>query len=134
MSQSLTGWEDHRASILRQLLALGDFRPGSITTTQGRCGKRPCRCRRPGDPGHGPHWRLTFKQGGKSVSESLSRPAARRKAEREIAAFRRFQELSRELVAVNGEICRLRPVEDEVELSPQEKKRPKRSSKRSPRK
>jgi hypothetical protein len=33
-----------------------------------------------------------------------------RKAEKEIAEFRRFQALAQELIAINQKICRLRPV------------------------
>lgn len=42
-----------------------------------------------------------------------------RKAEHEIAEFRKYQELSRAFVEVNEKICRARPLEDT--LSPQEK-------------
>ena len=78
--------------------------------------------------------RLSYKVNGKTLNETIVSPAARRKAEREIAAFRQFQRLSRELLEVNEQICRLRPVEEDAALSPQEKKRLKRSSKRSPKK
>ena len=53
-----------------------------------------------------------------------------RKAEREVAEFRKFQELSREFVETNTAICRLRPVEEEP-ATEQEKKRRKRSGGRS---
>ena len=58
----------------------------------------------------------------RTLNETIVSPAARRKAEREIAAFRQFQRLSRELLEVNEQICRLRPVEEDAALSPQEKK------------
>ena len=78
---------------------------------------------------HGPNFRLTYKVEGKTLSESLPTPAAIRKAEREVAEFRKFQELSREFVETNTAICRLRPVEEpETE---QEKKRRKPSGRRS---
>ena len=51
----------------------------------------------------------TYKRHGKSVSESLPNEAARRGAEREIAAYREFQQLSRQLLDVNLAICRQRP-------------------------
>jgi hypothetical protein len=66
---------------------------------------------------------------GKTVTETFPTLAAQRKAEREITGFRHYQELSRELVDTNEKICRARPVEDT--LTPQEKKRPKRSTPRS---
>ena len=72
MPKSLPALENRRSAIFRQRLALGDFRQGSITTTQGPCGKPSCRCHQSGHPGHGPHWRLTYKSYGKTVTQSLS--------------------------------------------------------------
>jgi hypothetical protein len=132
MPDSLSALETQRASLLHQFTQLGDFRPGSITGTGGRCGNPRCHCHREGDPGHAPHLRLTFKEGRKSVTESLPDPAAQRKAEREIAEYRRYRELSRALVRINARICRLRPVEDT--LAPEEKKRLRRSRRKSARK
>ncbi len=129
MPDSLPALESQRADLLQQLSQLGDFRPGSITSTGGRCGNPRCHCHREGDPGHAPHLRLTYKSGRKSITVSLPDPAAQRKAEREIAAFRRYQELSRTLVRINEKICRLRPVADA--LAPEEKKRLRRSRKKS---
>jgi hypothetical protein len=126
MSESLQGLEQRRAELFQQISRLGDFRPGSITTTQGRCGNPNCHCHKPDEPGHGPNVRLTFKAGGKTITESFATPAAQRKAERELAGFRQYQQLSRAYVEVNSQICRARPVEDS--LSPQEKKRRTRSS------
>ncbi len=130
MPHSLAELEQRRDAMAQQIAELGDFRPGSITGTSGRSGKPNCRCHQPGQPGHGPNFRLTYKVEGKTVSESLPTPAAMRKAEREVAEFRKFQQLSRDYVETNGKICRLRPAEEEPQTE-QEKKRPKRSSKRS---
>jgi len=118
-----------RFTLVRQVSELGDFQPGSITSAVRRCGKRGCHCARPNDAGHGPHFQLTQKIGGKTATQNLPSPAAVRKAESEIAEFRKFQSLSSALVEVNRKICRLRPLEDT--LSPEEKKRPKRSAKKS---
>jgi hypothetical protein len=132
MTASLEALESRRSALLRQIRQLGAFRPGSISATTGRCGNPRCRCRRPDHPGHGPNLRLTFRRRGKTVTLSLPNEAARRKAQREIDEFRRWQQLSREYVEVNAQLCQARPVEDE--LSAQEKKRPKRSSRKSPEK
>ena len=114
MALTLAEWEQRRQTIAKQIDQLGDFRPGSITSTSGRCGKPECRCHRPGESGHGPNLRLTYKVGGKSVSESLPSAAAMRKTEREVAEFRKYQQLRREFVEANAEICRLRPIEEEL--------------------
>ncbi len=98
MPLSLPGLAQRREAIVQQIGQLGDLRPGCVTGTSGRCGKPGCRCHQPGEPAHGPNFRLTYKADGKTISESLPTPAAIRKAEREVAEFRRFQELSRVFV------------------------------------
>jgi hypothetical protein len=126
---SLAALEQQRTSILMQIMDLGDFRAGSITAINGRCGKPNCRCHQPNQRGHGPNFRLTRKVNGKSVSETFSSAVELRKAQREVAAFHRFRLLSQELLEVNEKICRARPVADT--LSPEEKKRRKPSSRKS---
>jgi len=130
MPLSLLDLAQRREVLAQQMAQLGDLRPGCVTGTSGRCGKPSCRCHQPGESPHGPNFRLTYKADGKTISESLPTPAALRKAEREIAEFRRFQELSREFVETNTAICHLRPVEEETP-NEQEKKRRKRSGRRS---
>jgi hypothetical protein len=132
MTDSLSVLEAQRAQTPLQISRLGDMRSGSITSTGGRCGNPGCHCHRPDDPGHGPFYRLTRKVNGKSVTETFSTATALRKAQQEVDEFHRFRQLSHDLLEVNEKICKLRPVEDT--LTAQEKKRLKRSSKRSPKK
>jgi hypothetical protein len=129
LPDSLATLEQQRSDILSQILELGDFRSGSITAIQGRCGKPNCHCHQPNQLGHGPNFRLTRKVNGKTVSESFSSAAELRKAQREVEAFHRFRQLSQELLEVNERICRARPVQDA--LTPEEKKRPRRSARKS---
>lgn len=130
MPPSLSALEQQRSLLAAELSRLGDLRPGSVTGIVRRCGKPTCHCAQPDDPGHGPTLRLTYKVQGKTISEALPTPAAVRKVEREIGEFRKFQELSRSFLEVNEKICRLRPAE-EPPMSDQEKKRPRRSSRKS---
>ncbi len=129
MPESLSDLEEQRAAVVRQISELKEFRAGSVTGTGGRCGTPGCHCHRKGDAGHRPHPRLTYKVNGKTRTESFATPAGQRKAEREIETFRLYRQLERSFVEVNEKICRARPVEDT--LTPQEKKRPKRSTPRS---
>jgi hypothetical protein len=129
LPDTLIDLEQRRSGILSQILQLGDFRSGSITPISGRCGKPNCHCHQPGQPGHGPNIRLTRKVNGKTVSESFSSGAELSKVKREVEAFHRFRQLCLELLQVNEKICRARPVDDTI--SSEEKKRRKRSSKRS---
>ena len=129
MSDSLPTLEARRAAIQRQISQLGDMRSGSISTTGGRCGNPRCHCHQKDDPGHGPFYRLTRKVSGKTVTETFATPAALRKAEREVAEYHRFRDLGQGLLEVNEKICESRPVEDT--LTPEEKKRPRRSRPKS---
>ena len=130
MSHSLTGLEGRRSSIQTEIAQLGDMRAGSITHTGGRCGNSNCHCHGPEDPGHGPYVRLTRKVAGRTITESLSSPAALAKARREVAEYHRFRELGGQLLEVNEQICRLRPVEEAAPPSGK-KKRSRSSSERS---
>ena len=129
MPESLPVLETQRLGILQQIAQLGDMRTGSITTTGGKCGNPRCHCHQQSDPGHGPFYRLTRKTDGKTITETFSTPVALRKAQAEIAEYHRFRNLSRELLDVNEKICRARPAEDT--LTPEEKKRPRRSRPKS---
>lgn len=119
MPETLSTLEARCAQILRSIANLNDMRPGSIVGAVWRCGKPTCHCAQPTDPGHGPSLRLTYKSHGRTVTQALPTAAAVRKAEQEIAEFRNYQQLSRELVEVSEQVYRLRPVEET--LSPQEK-------------
>lgn len=131
MSQSLLDLEAVRARLLQQFLALGDFRPGTVSAAPRRCGRPTCHCARPEDPGH-PQFRLLRKVKGKSVAESFATPLAFRKAAQEVAEFHRFQGLSADLTALNEQICRLRPVAPDLAgWTEAEKKRLRRFIKKS---
>ena len=132
MTDSLSTLEAQRAQTQLLISQLGDMRSGSITSTGGRCGNPGCHCHLPDDPGHGPFYRLTRKVNGKTVTETFSSETALRKAQQEVEEFHRFRQLSHDLLEVNENICKLRPVEDTLTL--QEKKRQKRSSRKSPKK
>jgi hypothetical protein len=131
MSDPLFALVDERSALLRQVSELGDFQPGSISSPTRKCGKPTCHCAKPDDPGHGPHFQLTQKVDGHTVTQSLPSPAAVRKAQNEIDEYRKFLSLTDDLVDVNRKICRLRPVA-QAQQTAQKKKRRKPSSKKSP--
>ena len=100
MLEPLQALVNDRSTLLQNISELGDFQPGSITSAFRRCGSPNCHCAKPKDPGHGPHFQLTQKVDGKTVTQNLPSPADVRKAEIEVAEFRKFQALTSELVGV----------------------------------
>ena len=115
MTDTLSPLIADRSELLGQICELDDFQPGSITNATRRCGKPSCHCTKPDHPGHGPHFQLTQKINRKTATQNLPSPAAVRKAQSEIAEYRKFRALVDELVAVNRRICRLRPVEQSAQ-------------------
>jgi hypothetical protein len=120
MAESLTELEARRRQLFQEMEALGDFRPGMISTNYRKCGKQNCACARPGHAGHGPQYLWNTTQNNRSRSQVIRLGPELEKVEKEIANYRRFGELCSELVAVNEQLCRLRPapeIKDERELT-----------------
>jgi hypothetical protein len=98
-------WKSHAIQVL-----------GAVFRDKFHEALKPAFHHQPGQPGHGPNFRLTYKVDGKTISEALPTPAVQ-KGEREVEEFRKFRQLTREFLGTNAEICRLRPLEEaETEL------------------
>ena len=96
--------EARRDALRRELAAIGDLRPGALASRRLRCGKPNCRCKREGEPGHGPYWHLTRKVRGRSVTR-LIRAAEVERTRRQIAECKRLGKLTAELVEVSDRLC-----------------------------
>ena len=119
MKETLEGLEEQRRQIHRQIAETGDFRRGIISVNYRKCGKPNCACARRGHPGHGPQYLWNTTVGGKSRAANVPLGPALEKVQQEIDNYRRFVELTRELVEVSEKICQLRPprlIEDEQEM------------------
>lgn len=128
MPHTLEELESLRDKLQRELLEIGDFRPGSVYPSYRKCGKQNCACAQPGHPGH-PQYLRTSAKGGKNRAETLRVGPELEKAVREAENYRRFVKLCRELVETNERICALRPVrevKDPEELEALKKKLQKR--------
>lgn len=97
-----------RAQILDQIAALGPMRMGSINEQllpykqpDGSIGRR------------GPYLTYTFKQGGKTCGKHLRNQDEAELYQSQIQNFRRYQELSTELVQVSQQLADLEAAGDE---------------------
>lgn len=115
MEPSLASLETKRNELYQQLPSLGDFRPGIVSVNFRKCGKKPCTCTQKDNHGHGPQylWNTTLK--GKSLAQNLHPGPELNKAKREVDAYKQFEKWHQEVVALNMEICRLRPVDTQSE-------------------
>ena len=87
--------ESRRQQVLKELAELGGMRRGSITEqfveSIGRDGVKKRR---------GPYYVHTYKEKGKTVSRRLTDPQQVTLRQKQIDAFRRFQELTAELLRI----------------------------------
>src|ERR1022692_3375931 len=68
--------------VKRDLAALGDLRPGSLSTQYNVCGSPGCRCKATPPEKHGPYYQVSFTRKGKSSSKFVRKEdlaAVRRK-------------------------------------------------------
>jgi uncharacterized protein DUF6788 len=122
---TLAEMELKRENLYKQLQDTKDFRRGIISVNYRKCGKKNCACAQEGHPGHGPQylWNATIK--GKSYAKSVKLGPEMEKYLEEIANHQRFMKLCDEVVAINEQICDMRPVrkmEDETGLDELKKK------------
>ena len=93
-----------RRDVKDQILKIEDFRPGFLVGRYRRCGRPTCHCAHDGEGGHGPSWSLTRAIGGKTVTRIIP-PEAVEETQKQIAEYRRFRGLVRELVEANDQLC-----------------------------
>lgn len=59
--------------IKRDLVALGDMRPGSLSTQYNVCGSPGCRCKATPPVKHGPYYQVSYTRKGKSGSKFVKK-------------------------------------------------------------
>lgn len=110
VNPSLSELESRRAELFAELVAVGDFRRGSVSENYRRCGKANCACAAPEHPGHGPRLLWTrHGASGKTAGRQLSAGEAD-KVRAEVDAYHRFAQISAAIAEVNEAICEARPV------------------------
>lgn len=125
MDKTLEQLEEMRGNLYRQMVALGDFRPGTISVNFRKCGRRNCACARSDHPGHGPQYLWNTTQNGRSRSQNLRIGPELEKVRQEVENYKEFRHLCREAVMINEDICHKRPVpevDDQSELEALKKK------------
>jgi hypothetical protein len=114
-----------KQQILDKILNLGDMRRGSVVEQYVHSTLKD------GTPvRRGPYFLYSYKDRGQTVSRRLLEMADVLRYQQQIEEFRKFEELSAELVELSHEICETKLCADEQASSPKKKRR-RRSSKRS---
>lgn len=113
--------ERRQGELKARLSTVQDMRRGSLVARYRKCGKPRCCCADEQHGGHGPSLSLTWQADGKTRTKIIPQQAAER-TKAQIAEFRRFRRLSRELVEVSERICDARLESDQAEAQATAKK------------
>src|SRR5260370_9254292 len=106
---SLPELEAERDRLFAQLVALGDFRRGSVSENYRKCGKPNCACAQPDHPGHGPRFLWTRSAGRrKTVGRQLAAGEVE-KVRREVARHAEFTSALEQVIEGNERIRAARP-------------------------
>jgi hypothetical protein len=92
--------------LLRDLSELGPMLPGSISEQWNVCGTAGCACKAAKNPiKHGPYYQLSFSVKGRSSTMFIKKGDVA-EARRRIKRFKKFRELSFELVQAYVDLAR----------------------------
>lgn len=108
-SMSRTALEELRGLVLDRIAQVPQFRRGSLQVGYRKCGRKTCRCAKPGEKGHGPRglWTRTVK--GKGGSRGQYIPVEHVvQVQEELENYAQFADLVEDYVEINEELCKAR--------------------------
>jgi len=94
--------------VKRELMKLGDIRPGSLSMQYNVCGKPNCHCKDKKNPRrHGPYYQVSYTRKGKSRTEFV-RSEDVPEVRRHIANYAKFRKLVDTWIELSIQIATLR--------------------------
>lgn len=94
--------------IKKELLELGEIRPGSLSEQYNVCGNPSCRCKDPKNPQkHGPYYQLSYTHKGRSTTEFVRKENVAELQE-QLKNYKTFKKLMEDWVDLSVKIGKLR--------------------------
>ncbi len=94
--------------IKKDLVKLGEMRPGSLSRQYNVCGNPTCRCKRTDNPvRHGPYYQISYTRKGKSRTEFVKEENLE-DVKKQLANYEVFKKLTGEWIDLSLELARLR--------------------------
>ena len=115
--------QERRKEIMNQIKKIKDMRRGSVVEQYYEVKHKDGSLVR-----QGPYFLYSYKDKGKTISRRLSGPGEAQRYREEIEEFRRFEQLSSQLIELSHRICDLKT---HAELGPGEKSPEKKLRRRS---
>jgi hypothetical protein len=104
MAKTIHALETEMEAIKRELVSLGDLRPGSLSQQYNVCGNPRCRCK--GDPPHkhGPYYQLSFTRKGRSGTQFIKKQHVAT-VRKEMKNYHRLRNLVDRWIELSAQLC-----------------------------
>ena len=99
--------------VKREISALGELRPGSLSTQYNVCGSPGCRCKATPPKKHGPYYQVSFSRKGKSSTKFVRKedlPAIRK----QLKNYEKLKALMDRWIDLATELSNLRLKKDQA--------------------
>jgi hypothetical protein len=107
LAKSAQSIETRIDRIKKQLIQIGEMRPGSLSQQYSACEKPGCKCIDPVNPQrHGPFYQLSYQHAGKSTTQFI-RPQFVSTVRRQLANYKKFRALTQEWLGLALELAKL---------------------------
>lgn len=103
MNKDIEEMENEIEEIKRQIVKLGELRPGSISEQYNVCGKKGCRCKADPPEKHGPYYQLSYTRKGRSKSMFIKREKVE-EVKRQVENYRLLKSLVERWVDLSIEL------------------------------
>jgi hypothetical protein len=94
-------------TLKREIVRLGDLRPGKLSQQYNVCGKADCRCKADPPQKHGPYYQLSFTRSGKSSTQFV-RKEDLAVVRQQLRNYQRLRKLVGRWIALGMELSRLK--------------------------
>lgn len=107
VQRNISQLERRIATLKRQLVALGDLRPGGLSMQYSVCASPGCHCKATPPQKHGPYGQLSFTRKGKGTSRFV-RKADIATVKQQLKNYATLRALVDEWIDLSTELCTLR--------------------------
>ena len=107
MKKRIQALESQIESIKRQIVRLGDLRPGSLSEQYNVCGNPNCRCKGNPPEKHGPYYQLSFTRKGKSGTKFIKKSQLS-ELKQQLKNYARLRSLIDQWIERSSELCQLK--------------------------
>jgi hypothetical protein len=107
MAKGIRALETEIEAIKRELVALGELRPGSLSKQYNVCGNPRCRCKADPPRKHGPYYQLSFTRKGKSGTRFIKQSYVAM-IRKQVKNYSRLRTLVDRWIELSTQLCQMK--------------------------